>query len=69
LISLLPYIGFVFGLVGFGVSIFGFILNIRAIKVAHDLTTGRAIGSMIIPPIALMVVVLCLLVGIGAMAG
>jgi hypothetical protein len=69
LISLVPFIGFVFGIIGIIVSIYGFILNVRAIKVAHDLTTGKAVGSLIIPPIALMVIIFCVSLGLGALSG
>ena len=69
LASSIPYIGVGFGLAGLVVSIFGFIMNIRAIKVVHDLSTGRAIGSMIIPPFVLMIFIVCLSLGIGSVVG
>jgi hypothetical protein len=61
---LIPILGFVFGLIGFGISIFALIVNVRAIKAVHDLSTGRAVAAMIIPPIAVSLIFGCLIAGL-----
>ena len=53
-------IGFIAGLAGFGLSIFGLVIAVRAIKVVHNLPTGRAVAGMIIPPIILIALGSCL---------
>jgi len=69
LLFLIPVLGFVFGLIGFGISIFALIINIRAIKAVHDLSTGRALAAMIVPPMVLSLVFGCLMVGLMPVLG
>jgi hypothetical protein len=57
---------YIAGLAGFGLSIFGLIVTVRAIKVVHNLPTGRAVAGMIIPPIILAVLGGCLVMIFGS---
>jgi len=66
LLAFIPVIGFLAGLAGFGISIFTIFLNVRLIKSAHNLSTGQAIGSIIIPPIVLSVIGGCILMTVGS---
>ncbi len=66
LLSLIPIIGFLAGLAGFALSIYTIILTVRLVKVSHDLTTGKAIAGLIIPPIVLIAIGSCLMMTIGS---
>lgn len=67
--ALIPVIGFLFGLAGFGLSIFGFILSVRLVMAAHDLSTGKALGALFIPPVLLIFLSGCLLFLLGPAIG
>jgi hypothetical protein len=49
------------GLASLAVSIFGMVLSVRAVKVAHDLPTGKAIGAVVLFPSILLVIPICLI--------
>ena len=53
-LSYIPAIGFVAGLAGFGLLIFTLIITVRAIKAVHDISTGRAVASIFLPPFILV---------------
>jgi hypothetical protein len=63
LVGLAPFVG---GLIGLVVSVYGFILNVRAVKVAHRLSTGKAVGAILVPALVIGLIVACLLVLFGA---
>ena len=70
IISLIPFIGILAGLAGLGLSIFTLIIAVRIIKAVHNLSTGRAVAGMILPPIILVILVGCLMTIFGsALAG
>ncbi len=69
LLALIPLIGFVAGLGGLGLSIYTIILTVRAVKAAHNVTTGRAIAGIIVPPLVLMFIGGCLMVVFGSALG
>jgi hypothetical protein len=65
---------FVIGLIGLGLSIFTLIIYVRAAKAVHNVSTGRAVGGVLILPIILIAVGGCLMMVfgsalIGALAG
>jgi len=66
LLALIPVIGFIAGLAGFGLSIYTIILTVRLVKVAHNLPTGKAVAGIIIPPIVLSAIGGCILMTIGS---
>jgi hypothetical protein len=57
LLSLIPCVGPLLALV---VAIYAIILNVRAIKVTHNLTTGRAVAAVLVPAILVALLVGCL---------
>jgi hypothetical protein len=59
LLSLIPCAGPLLALV---VAIYAIILNVRAIKVTHNLTTGRAVAAVFVPAILVALLVACLFV-------
>jgi tetratricopeptide (TPR) repeat protein len=66
LLANIPGLGFIGGLIGLGISIFALIITVRAIKAIHDLPTGRAVASMILPPLILVFLGGCLLMIFGS---
>jgi hypothetical protein len=66
LLSFVPVIGFIGGLAGFGLSIYTLVVTIRAVKVVHNVTTGRAIGGMLAVPLALSIIFGCIMVIFGS---
>ncbi len=67
--SLLPFTSCILGPLGLGLTIFSWIVSVRAIKVVHDMTTGRAVGAILAPPLIFMFVIGCVLIASGAMIG
>ena len=57
LVGLVPFVG-VF--ISFAVSAYGFILNVRAVKVTHGLSTGRAVAAILVPVLVIVMLVVCL---------
>ena len=57
LVGLVPCVG---PLVAIVAAIYGFVLSVRAIKVAHNLTTGKAVAAILVPGLVLGVIVVCL---------
>lgn len=69
LIYVVPILGGCIGaIVGLALAIYYFVLNVRAVKVAHDLTTGRAVGAILAPALLLLVVP-CLVIVVLALLG
>jgi len=66
LLSFIPVIGFLAGLAGFGLSIYTIMLTIRLVKSVHNVTTGRAVAGIIVPPIILSAIFGCLLMTVGS---
>lgn len=66
LLSLVPIIGILAGLAGFGLSIYTIMVTIRLVKAAHNVTSGRAIAGIIVPPLALAFLGGCLLMTVGS---
>ena len=69
LLSFVPLVNFIAGLAGFALSIYTLVLTVRLIKVSHNVTTGKAIAGMIVPPIVMMVIGGCILMTLGSALG
>jgi hypothetical protein len=61
-----PCIGIV---VGLALSIYGFVLSVRVVKVVHNLATGQAVAAILVPVLVIIVGVACLLIVILALLG
>jgi len=61
LLTRIPYVGILFAIALFGITIFAVVLNVRIFKAIHKLSTGKAIVSMILVPIAFMFLMFCIL--------
>ena len=69
LIYLIPILGGCIGGIAMLVlAIYYFVLNVRAVKVTHDLTTGRAVGAIFAPALLLLLVP-CLVIVVLALLG
>ncbi len=66
LVGFIPYLG---SLAGLGLSIYSIVLNVRALKVAHNLTTGKAVGAIFLPIIVFTLLVGSLIALFVALAG
>ena len=66
LFALVPLIGFLAGLAGFGLSIYTIILTVRLVKVVHRLGTGQAVAAIFVPPIVLSIIGGCLILVLGS---
>ena len=70
LVYVVPSVGpCVGGLAMLALAVYTIVLNVRAIKVAHDLTTGKAIAASIVPGLVIGVVVSCLVIVALALLG
>lgn len=66
--SSIPYLGWGFALAALGVSLYSFVLNVRAIKAAHHMTTGRAVAALLLPAVFLIIIP-CVVIVVLALMG
>jgi hypothetical protein len=59
LVGLVPCVGLIAVL---AVSVYAVVLNVRAVKVTHNLTTGQAVAAVLVPALIIGVLVACLVV-------
>jgi hypothetical protein len=59
LAGLVPCVGLI---VALAVSVYAVVLNVRAVKVVHNLTTGQAVAAVLVPALVIGVLVACLVV-------
>lgn len=64
LLSAVPFAGFCFGLLGFVVAIYVLVLEVMAVKGVNQFGWGQAIGSLLLPVLA---IACCLSVAVGAL--
>jgi Yip1-like protein len=70
LLGAIPYVGFCFGLLGLAVVIYSIVLQIMAAKAVNGFASwGPAIGSVLIPGLAIGLICCCLAFGISALIG
>ncbi len=61
LVNVIPIAGpCIGGVAVLALTIYALILNVRAIKVAHNLTTGKAAAAVLVPGLIIGVVVVCI---------
>jgi len=69
LASLVPYAGpCVSGVAMLALAAYVIVLNVRAVKVAHNLTTGQAVAA-VFAPVLLVVILACLVIVVLALLG
>ena len=57
--GLIPCLG---AFVALAVSIFGLVLSVRAVKVTHNLDTGKAVAAILVPMVILFLILMCLII-------
>lgn len=67
LFSIIPYVGFLTGLIDFALWIYTIILAVLAVKAVDRLETGRAVGAVLLPWLAILLLICCC-IAIGASA-
>jgi hypothetical protein len=68
LLGLIPFIGVLFGIASFGVSIYSIVLQVLAVKAVNGLDTGKAVGSVLLPGLVIFIFVCCcVVIGVAAM--
>jgi hypothetical protein len=63
LLSAIPFAGFCFGILGFGLALYVLVLEVMAVKGVNQFGWGPAIGSLLLPVLA---IACCVSVAIGA---
>jgi hypothetical protein len=64
LLSAVPYAGACFGILGFGLALYVLVLEVMAVKGVNQFGWGQAIGSLLLPVLA---IACCISVAVGAM--
>lgn len=68
LVGIIPFIGFLTGLISFGLSIYVLVLEVQAIKAVNSLDTGKAVGALIMPGLVFaLFICCCVIIGVAAM--
>ena len=62
LIGIIPFVGILTGLVSFALSIYVLVLEVFAVQAVNRLTTGKAVGSVLIPGLVIFLLVCCCVV-------
>lgn len=69
LLSIIPFVGILTGLISFALSIYVIVLEVLAVKAVNRLDTGKAVGAVLLPWLAIVLIVCCcLIVGISVLA-
>lgn len=68
LVGIIPIIGILTGLIGFGLSIYVIVLEVLAVKAVNGFDTGKAIGSILLPGLVFAILICCcVVIGMAAM--
>lgn len=59
LVGIIPIIGILTGLISFGLSIYVIVLEVLAVKAVNRLDTGKAVGAVLLPGLAILLVICC----------
>lgn len=69
LLNAIPFIGACFGILSFGLSIYALVLQIMAVKGVHRFGWGPAVGTVLLPGLAIFVVCCCVVFGTVTLLG
>jgi len=68
LVGIIPFIGILTGLIGFGLSIYVLVLEVQAIKAVNRLDSGKAVGALLLPGLVFaLFICCCIVIGLAAM--
>lgn len=63
LLNAIPFVGFCFGTLSFGLSIYALVLQIMAVKGVHRFGWGQAAGTVLIPGVVIFALCCCVVFG------
>ena len=69
LLGLIPFIGILFGLISFALSIYVIVLEVLAVKAVNGLDTGQAAGAVLLPAVVIFFFVCCCALIVGVVMG
>jgi len=68
LVGIIPFIGILTGLIGFGLGIYVLVLEVQAIKAVNRLDTLKAAGALLLPGLVFFLFICCcIIIGLAAM--
>ena len=59
LLGIIPFVGILTGLIGLALFIYTIVLGVLAVKAVNGLDTGKAVGAVILPGLAIFLVICC----------
>lgn len=59
IIGIIPFVGILTGLISFALSIYVIVLEVFAVKAVNRLDTGKAVGAVLLPVLAIFLIVCC----------
>jgi hypothetical protein len=62
LLAMIPFVGILTGLIGFALIFYVIVLEVLAVKAVDRLDTGKAVGSVLLPGLAIALLVCCCVV-------
>lgn len=66
LIGIIPFVGILTGLIAIALSVYTIVLGVLAVKAVHGLDTGKAVGALLLPLVAIFLLVCCCAIAIAA---
>ena len=69
LLGLIPFIGILFGLISFALSIYVIVLEVLAVKAVNRLDTGKAVGAVLLPVVVFFFFICCCALIVGVVMG
>lgn len=69
LLGLIPFVGILTGLASFALSIYLIVLEVQAVKAVNRLDTGRAIGAVLLPGLAIFLLICCCVIAVLVLLG
>jgi Flp pilus assembly pilin Flp len=63
LLGVIPFVGFCFGILSFGLGIYALVLQVMAVKGVNRFGWGPAIGSVFIPFAVILIICACVVIG------
>jgi len=69
LFAMIPFLGFVFSLASLGLGLYLLYLEVLAIKGVHGLSTGQAVGALLLPGLGLGILFACFMLLVMVVVG
>ena len=68
LIGIIPFVGILTGLISLALFVYAIVLGVLAVKAVNGLDTGKAVGAVLLPVLAIFLLVCCCIVlGVAAL--